>query len=738
MIGEYSNSIESEINERKRGVYRLRVAYEHDPSYLYEETVCIPYHTTAPEMEGYLNSLSLISERGGVSVRRSGDGKQLFSFGYSYRIELDAPLQKFYLANNGSVSISVGCVGRRNCDCADTKVSLIDETGQDMCLLSGNSSRADSRGCAIPPDITTTRLTALSFAHTSGEGRVLVAGGTHRLPANSPLTIGAIGGRGIITSNNITWFGLVAEGEGELLFAGQGWDGWDSAVLVFEPANTKGRGDPSLNTAPTFTMYCEEFRLRDIGTVLAAGPGSIFYWHNGTWNGGVIGGLSTLYILERLSAAGTAKSLRYGCTLHIIESAAFQWASGNLSLSNGAAIRVDGTMEVLTFGYQQFFGESGLLEMPADAPYQELLDIEPELNSIDYYDDFLPEYLRVGYYSNPLCGDKCTVFPSITVSNDGRVIAESGINATFAVPLNLEDRSRLQLGVAGFLNLQSGGGCGNEVFLEIEELASVSLTGGSFFMGATCTITGNGELTSVAGTHDLSFSINAHITISGGTMRWPKSRGDASTLRFYGGLLIEHFGSLVVEPWETTIIVDNTVHFKDECLLQFPMIGTAAQPSVYDSLNAPDISPRGNLTATDIMQWDGGTLRGKADFVSNKVLYLSGGIKRIRSLAKLVNKGHAEWASGDILMADQADFVNLGTVQMANGTRLFDANNLVEGTVLPVENGGDVFALDFHSWDLDQGALDYTGKSSSFSTFAFLTAVQSMLPCELSLFLVHR
>eukprot|EP00604_Paraphysomonas_vestita_P003774 CAMPEP_0174823180 /NCGR_PEP_ID=MMETSP1107-20130205/22153_1 /TAXON_ID=36770 /ORGANISM="Paraphysomonas vestita, Strain GFlagA" /LENGTH=163 /DNA_ID=CAMNT_0016044737 /DNA_START=1132 /DNA_END=1623 /DNA_ORIENTATION=- len=137
------------------------------------------------------------------------------------------------------------------------------------------------------------------------------------------------------------------------------------------------------------------------------------------------------------------------------------------------------------------------------------------------------------------------------------------------------------------------------------------------------------------------------------------------------------------------------------------MIGTAAQPSVYDTLDAPDLSPRGVLTAIDVMKWEGGTLRGKADIIANKTLFLFGGTKYIRSLSKLINKGHAEWSEGDIIMADQADFVNLGTVQMTNGSALFNGNNLVEGTIIPVENGGDPFALQYHSWDLDQGGLDF-------------------------------
>ena len=58
-------------------------------------------------------------------------------------------------------------------------------------------------------------------------------------------------------------------------------------------------------------------------------------------------------------------------------------------------------------------------------------------------------------------------------------------------------------------------------------------------------------------------------------------------------------------------------------------------------------------------------------------------------------------------MADGGDFLNLGTMQMASGSANFIASDYYQGSVTPIENGGDVFAKTFHSYDLDQGYLNY-------------------------------
>ena len=102
-------------------------------------------------------------------------------------------------------------------------------------------------------------------------------------------------------------------------------------------------------------------------------------------------------------------------------------------------------------------------------------------------------------------------------------------------------------------------------------------------MRYTCTVKGEGELLIAGGAHDMSFSIDAHITIAGGYMIWPQSRGPSKTINFNGGLLIEGDGTLEIQPYSTKIIVYGDVIFRDQCLLQFPMMGIASSPSNSDS-----------------------------------------------------------------------------------------------------------------------------------------------------------
>jgi hypothetical protein len=642
VIGEYyaSYALEKEEEENSRvvpqskGVYRLLVSLTAGSgSSVSEVTDCIPYNASANTLATILDRISLVSERGGSTVRVLTEGDSRFNFGYNYRIEMDGPGSAEYPTGGtvGGISLALHCIGILDCGCAQTKVSYRDSSGQLACPLAGNSSRIDSAACAIPPTIVVDRISTIGYTNFTGAGKVKIIAGVHRLPALSQIDFEVVGtAKGTTGADVISWRNIRLGDLGQAIFTGKGWEGWDSSVLIFSPFDTRGRGEDRLNDAPSFQLSVISVVVGDGASLLTAGPGSTLSWTNLTWEGGVIGGRSTIFISDSVVASGTGKSLRYACTLHLLSTSTFRWLSGNVSLHNGAQMIVENLMTVEVYGEKQFFGFAELMSMPGGAPYQFLLDSEPALNSNFYFDDQLPRYLRDGSYVNPLCGSDCLTPVAITFRNLGRLVALATSNSTFLAPINFQDQSRLDVQTGARLTAQSGGGCGNEVFIEISDSSVIELSGGKFFMGATCTITGTGELLGTAGTHDLSFSINAHITIEGGVMRWPQSRGDGQTLKFYGGLVISGDGQLLVEPWSTTIIVDDVVHFKDDCLLQFPMIGATGQPSVYDTLDAPDLSPRGVLTATNIMRWEGGTLRGKADFISNEFLYLFGGTKKIR------------------------------------------------------------------------------------------------------------
>jgi hypothetical protein len=671
---------------------------------------CVPYHATAQEVADVLADLSLVSDRGGVTVRRYGDGDlESYGYGYSWRIEMDAPPTSAY--DDGPLHLEVYCYGIHDCGCAETKVPLEDATGQRMCpRILGNSSRIDGDSCVTAPEISIERMTTLSYTETVGSGSLVIDSGSHRLPPRSGVLISSAStGIGIVGADVIEWGGIAVDGIGTLVVCGTGWASWDSATNIFGPSWWDIRGYVHmLETAPAFDMTVDEFYLSSLGSILTASPHSNMTWNSGTWNGGTIGGRCRLNILGNVSATGTNKALRYGITVYIGPEGRFTWTEGNISLANGASIIVEGTFDLQTVGLDMaaYIGESHLLDS-ANADYLAMLVREDPIQWHGYFGLEIPAELRGGWYRNPLCGDQCDRENYMWVRGNGRFLFAEDSNTSFNLPVNFLGESRVVMGYNSTIEMASGGICGNQVVVNISTGTTFSFSGGNMAMRATCKVQGEGELMVSGGAHDMSFSIDAHITIAGGVLIWPFSRGTGQTITFRGGLTISNEGKLQIEPYSTNIIVYGVVYFKDDSLLQFPMMGIAANPSNSDRPDAPDVNPRGSLTAVDLMRWEGGTLRGKADFISENQLFMSGGLKRIRSLAKVVNKGYAEWDTGDIVMADNADFMNLGTVQMAYGNEFFKESLYYQGSIVPIESGGDVFAKDFHSYEVD-GKLDYS------------------------------
>lgn len=340
--------------------------------------------------------------------------------------------------------------------------------------------------------------------------------------------------------------------------------------------------------------------------------------------------------------------------------------------------------------------------------------IEPEISIDDYFDSTLDAEARKTTYINPLCGTECTTTNEFRLQNTAKVVMEASSNSTFLVPIFFEHVTRMELKDNCVAIIESGGELGDDVVIDMKQGSRCELTGGQLLMGLNTVIQGEGDLIVLEGAHNMAGSIDALITISGGSLVWPRTRGDAQTVVFKGGLIVDKIGKLEVQPWSTVIEIKKTVTFKDNCIVQFPMIGVASQPGMSDRqvnradrLDAPDTSPSGRMVVEDKMEFLGGTLRGKAKFEVSGDLILDGDDKYIRSLAKLINRGRAVWGSGNILTADQGDFLNLGTLQMQNYTT-FAGENFFEGTIIPTENGGDRYALNFHTYDMDEGQLDFS------------------------------
>ena len=557
---------------------------------------------------------------------------------------------------------------------------------------------------------------------------MIISDGIHRLPPITTLSIGVSGGRGICGANFILWTSVSLTNNGVLVLSSTGWPAWDNSYLLYERADTTERKWPGLFTVPSFTAnITASFTMSDFTSLLLSSPYSYvnIVGLRNSWLGGIIRGMSVVSVYTSIKVGGIFKSLQDVVQLYIGSKATMTVTGANISMSNGAKVVIDGTLQFTnaTASNPVYIGQAQLLGIPdtfinQNPEFVSLLNIYPSINWNGYFDHSVPQEESSGWYPNPECQTSCLTQPNIYVRKRAKVICDSNSTVVFVAPINFVDSTTLTVGENAYTGLASGGQCGNGVIIFIGSGTTVEMSGGNFLMSKTCTITGKGELLSTAGEHTLAQSIQAHITIQGGNLIWPLENGEHATITFYGGLLMSNTGALELQPWSTSILVYKTVQFQDQCLVTFPVIGISAQPFTSDS-EAPDKSPRGSLTAVDSMVFLGGTLQGKADFIGSTLMTLDGGDKFIRNLAKLVNNGLVNWGTGNLIMENNADFLNNGKIIMANGST-FDASNYYLGTVVPQNNGGDLFALDYHSYDLDEGNLNSLGEKINFTTFSDL------------------
>eukprot|EP01041_Mallomonas_annulata_P006890 gene6890-13968_t len=712
VVGEYRNVTVAENYDSNNaaamsGVYRIKAFLmgSSSPPIPPQRSLCIAYNATADHLASILNTIPLVQKRGGgrVNVRRYGNGRESSDFGYTYRIDLDGTSTSD-TAQGDSLQLELDCYGV-TCRCSETVVSLRENPGPNpavsVCPRKKSISNIDPNICVLPPFISMEGIGKAKFLHASGDGSLVILSGKHRLSPLSSMKTVVMGGVAIMAADVINYGDLTVSSTGVVISAGRGWAGWDSANLLYEADWTVRRGLADLNFAPSFAMNVSSLHLTDNGSLLFAGPKAhVSLLQSVVWAGGTLGGRSQITLLGNMMCSGLLdKLLRYGSSLTIGLHGVMDWSSGNFGMYEGSSIEVLGQL-IINTGHVGATGSNwtlGTVQVPLPVP-------QSFHQWHGYYDDNLVSELRTGWYGNPLCGEKCLSVANLTVHSGGRLSSFTNSSSLLTVPVYFLAGSMLSVDGYSTLTMMSGGACEDSVVLGITVGSVLQFGGGMFAMAPRCSTKGRGDVLVTGGEHELGAVIEADkLIIAGGSLVWPGVRGDGSKVAIIGDLHVRNQAVFRVEPWSTTVLVHGSVYLSDECSVSFPMIGTAEEPGPYDRINTPDTTPRGNFTVLVDLHWNGGTLQGKADF-NVRQSFIGGGEKQIRSLAKLINRGHAEWSQGDIVMGDLGDLVNLGTFQQETEGFSFTASNLVEGSVIPIENGGDVFAMDFHSWDLDQGA----------------------------------
>jgi len=151
-----------------------------------------------------------------------------------------------------------------------------------------------------------------------GAGFIQVIEGVHRfLPRRSCQIIVVEEGIAVVAADRIDWIDMQIRGSARLIAAGTGWASWESSYLLYAPDWTQRRGlNSMLDAAPGFNMQVGSVLIQDKGSVLSSCPSSNMTWSSAVWSGGIIGGRSTVFIEDSLTADGEGKQLRYGLLLH--------------------------------------------------------------------------------------------------------------------------------------------------------------------------------------------------------------------------------------------------------------------------------------------------------------------------------------------------------------------------------------------------------------------------------------
>ena len=637
-----------------QGTYRLEV--KHPLTGVSGRTNCIPYHASESHVEAELEALAPVQALGGVTVTRNGDPLSYrWNYGYIYRLVFDASAD---IVSGGmdESHLQLYCQGSGS-DCMCAEVVAKHPVNEEVHYFCRNSSKTDPTVCTLRADVSTMLLHAGGEATMAGVGGALITtGGMHRLPSTFS---SAGGGAGAIVNGGVAYvlatnFSIpyLAVTSGALVCAGSSFMGADLAKKLYQDASTDRR--ETLIHVPFSgfiggSLKVDGGELRVAAGDFGSGIEASIVW----FNGGLLSGWSTITATRGLYVnSSNTKTMRSAMRLTCALNCKGEWAgAGPVVLREGASWFVRGKM---TYSVKPFNHESDTSGLDGGVA----VSVQWDPFRIGWAEG--RQWSGNYWYTNPVCGPHCARAPYLL--NTGRILVPNG--ARPSIGLTLRHLGVCIVADGARLVLDGGGDGGGNWYLG----GSLLMSAGRFVMDGDATVSGyggvNGTIESTSGgPHQTGDKLNTRLVVSGGILEVKTRYYELNDgLQVSGGTVrCSVSGSKIMISGSNLTMTGGEMRFVEV----LPNAGIHPTHIHSEKRNAD----RSFVTVNSKFIWSGGKFRGNAEIGARQGVEIGSRefaeedqteLMRLEMLCNLVNYGVFYWYWGDIVMKEQANFVNSG------------------------------------------------------------------------------
>lgn len=411
---------------------------------------------------------------------------------------------------------------------------------------------------------------------------------------------------------------------GRLFLVGTGYDGMDLARLSYDEDETRYARRNALLAYNPPPLYGTIRRLNVYGGTFAVTsmfndlPVSRLYW-----TGGALSGRVKLRVQQYGKINGTTcKRLQNGFQLWNMATN-LNWDNCGVTLSEGSSFSNAGTLWIT--GNQAMF-------------------ITHDPQHVGWYPG--RQYDDQGWYTNFLCGDRCTATPFLENIAHGTI--KMTANATYRVGIPLFQYGKVS--TYGLSKFDIGSGGYNNGTLDISLNSTVRVSQGFFNFSATSNVTNTGTLEVVDGFHRAPSTFKSRVVVRGGTLYFLTNNVHFySNVSMHGGMMKFTRRQQNITMAASFTLQDGSVVYRDE---------------VHLYRDHRVVNDRANITVVGTMLWQGGMVDGNLNILCQSVLDMDDATKQLAGGAQVVYYGIAYWGTGDIITTEDSTLLHRGELQL--------------------------------------------------------------------------